>query len=235
MGECGAFHRRGWFHRRKEVSWSGSFEGEFLRHDSHEEWFERVERAIRRSEEDRFFSLEELAREFSTARQRVRMCEETQVETLLSEESDAVFSPMCAVCFQKLEEEKMMSVMEGSKRWSTAENPRNREYSQQEEGWRSQSVYLVRCRKCTCGRKGDSLFQRRQNAMALDGVPSTLIPSMSGIPLCSLCFRVLTYADTLRPQEAEPVHVRMSDNQIQAATFSRYMTRKVRMETTCYV
>ena len=128
------------------MSWSGSFEGEFLRHDSHEEWFERVERAIRRSEEDRFFSLEELAREFSTARQRVRMCEETQVETLLSEESDAVFSPMCAVCFQKLEEEKMMPVMEGSKRWSTAENPRNWEYSQQEEGWRSQSVYLVRCR-----------------------------------------------------------------------------------------
>ena len=71
--------------------------------------------------------------------------------------------------------------------------------------------------------------------MALDGVPSTLIPSMSGIPLCSLCFRVLTYADPLRPQEAEPVHVRMSDNQIQAATLSRYMTRKVRMETTCYV
>ena len=217
------------------MTWSGSFEGEFLRHDSHEEWFERVERAIRRSKEDRFFSLEELAREFSTARQRVRVCEESQLRTLLSEESEAVFSPMCVVCFRELEEEKMMPEMEGSKRWSTAGNPRNREYSQQEEGWRSQSVYLVRCRKCTHGRKGDPLFQRRQNAMALDGVPSTLIPSMSSIPLCSLCFRVLAYTDALRPPDAEPVHVHMSDTQIQAATLSRYMTRKVRMETTCYV
>lgn len=226
----GAFHRRGWFHRREEVTWSGSFEGEFLHHDSHEELFERVERAIRRSEEDSFFSLEEVAREFSTARQRVKVCEETQVESLLLEEPDAVFSPMCTVCFRELEEKKMMPMMQGSKRWSTAGNQRNKEYSQREEGWLTQSVYLVRCRECTCGRERNNLFQRRQNAMAIDGIPSTFLPSMSAIPLCSLCFRVLEYAEILRPEEVEPVQVHMSEDQIQAATLSRYMTRKVRTD-----
>lgn len=230
-----AFHHRGWFQRREEVTWSGPFEGEFLRHDSHEELFERVERAIRRCEEDRFFSLEEVAREFSSARQRVKVCEESQVEMLHLEEPSAVFSPMCVVCFREVEEKMMMPMMEGSRRWSTAGNPRNKEYSEQEEGWLSQSVYLVRCRECTRRREGDGFFQRRQNAMALDGVPSTLIPSMSTIPLCSLCFRVMEYTAILRPAEAEPIHMHMNADQIQTASLSRYMTRKVKMENVPYV
>ena len=60
---------RNWFRTTDQFTWNGEFTGDFLSHLSHLEFFERVEDETKRPENERFYQVEFLAKQHSTARQ----------------------------------------------------------------------------------------------------------------------------------------------------------------------
>lgn len=97
------------------------------------------------------------------------------------------------------------------------------EYSQFQGDWMVQKIYFVEC--TSCSNHSNGLYSKRADVFSIDGIPSSLIPTFSCVPLCPLCCRVLQY-ESLTDSLKQVSLVRDSTRRRMAA-LSGYMTRRV--------
>ena len=101
--EC-CIERRTWLVKHHDhYTWSGKYQRPGVSVMDEEEFRQRVREEVEMTEEAFAAQLSVLAREGTTARQRVACCEEMEVDAIHNVNRFALFVPFCRVCWKQLD------------------------------------------------------------------------------------------------------------------------------------
>lgn len=200
--EC-CVERRTWLVKHHDhYTWSGKYQRPGVSVMDEEEFRQRVREEVEMTEEAFAAQLSVLAREGTTARQRVACCEEMEVDAIHNVNRFALFVPFCRVCWKQLDSVPQRSetdTMRGCEEDAAT-------FSRMEGEWFQETVFLVRCAQC--GRDEASAhrthFRALPTAFALDGVPSLYLSSLEKEQLCPLCLCLLHYCGTRKRADKSP-------------------------------
>lgn len=171
---------RSWYrHSNNQFSWKGDYQRASLRHFDRDEYTERLRRYTHYKKSERLIPLTTIKSAHSSSRQEIHLCRERD---LPQEQLNCIVCPLCVYCWKKI------ITAESRNHAFLVDSREGQYYSQNEDKWFCEHIYLVQCDHCA-EHSGNERFHAKLFPFSVDGVPSLYLSSSQCFQVCPLCSR----------------------------------------------
>lgn len=207
-----------------QFSWKGNYQRASLRHFDRDEYTEKLRRYSHYRRNERLIPLTMMKSFHSSSRQEIHLCRESD---LPQEQMNCIICPLCVYCWKKI------NTVETRNHAFHVDSQEGQYYSQNEDKWFCEHIYLVQCEDCAehCG---NERFHAKLFPFSVDGVPSLFLSSSQCFQVCPLCSRFVVpscFKETLGAKEhiiAPISHMKTSEESDRMVDIIHYMNSELK-------